>query len=669
MIAISTSLLREYIVRFSLCLFLAGGVLFASGTRAGFATGAQATGQTVTETAKLFDSTIRRVGQFGRAVAVAGETLAVGAIYDDTGPEYTDGAVSLYERAGASWALQQKLYSINGEPNDNFGCALALSGDTLAVGARSGNVNGGTQTRPDPNEGFVVIYTRSGGRWVQQQRLSADDVQDEDYFGHYVALHGDTLVVGNWSRTLGRGATYVFTREGTTWTQRQKLSVNGPLGLFGDTLALQTPVGLELYAVQIYARAGGSWRRQQELRGDPSPTPYTTSFGHALALTENQLFVGAPSEPAGQDDSGEGKVYVYERSGAGWVRRQKLALSDATPHDHFGTALAVFGNTLVVGALYARENTRPEAGAAHVFTRNGASWTQQQKLVPSDGLRADTFGISVALSERAVLVGAPQHGRGAPPYLPGGAYAYAIASGARPVVNVSAASYTNGALAPESIVTAFGAGLATATQSAAGTPSNVLAGTTVKLKDSAGTERTAPLFFVSPSQINYQMPPNTARGAATITVTSGDGAVSTADLLIEPVAPGLFTLDASGRGLTAAVVLRVKADGSQQYEPIARFDAAQNKLVALPIDLSNTSERVFLLLFGTGLRHHSGLNSVSVAVGGVAAEVSFAGAQRQLVGLDQVNLHLPRSLAGRGEVDVTLLVNGQAANVVKVSIK
>ncbi len=95
--------------------------------------------------------------------------------------------------------------------------------------------------------------------------------------------------------------------------------------------------------------------------------------------------------------------------------------------------------------------------------------------------------------------------------------------------NVSAASYVSTSLAPESIVSAFGSGLATSTLAAASTPlPTTLAGSTVKVRDSAGAERLAPLFFVSPAQINYQMPAGTANGAATITVTSGDGSVSTA---------------------------------------------------------------------------------------------------------------------------------------------
>ncbi len=238
------------------------------------------------------------------------------------------------------------------------------------------------------------------------------------------------------------------------------------------------------------------------------------------------------------------------------------------------------------------------------------------------------------------------------------------------VTSVSAASYSGASLATESIVAAFGSNLATATAAALTLPlPTILAGSTVKARDSAGAERLAPLFFVAPAQVNYQMPPGTAPGAATVTITSGAGTVSVGTVQIAAVAPGLFTADASGGGLAAATALRVKADGSQQFEPVARFDAAQQKFVAAPIDLGPETDQVFLLLFGTGIRFRSALSAVTAKVGGVDCQVGFAGAQGGFVGLDQVNVRLSRALIGRGEVDIGLTVDGRAANTVKVGIK
>jgi uncharacterized protein (TIGR03437 family) len=113
----------------------------------------------------------------------------------------------------------------------------------------------------------------------------------------------------------------------------------------------------------------------------------------------------------------------------------------------------------------------------------------------------------------------------------------------------------------------------------------------------------------------------------------------------------------------------VKADGSQSYEPIAQFDAAQNRFVASPLDLGPGTDQVYLVLFGTGIRHRSSLASVIATIGGANAEVSFAGVQVDFVGLDQINMPVPRSLGGRGEVDVLLMVESQMANAAPVNIK
>lgn len=236
--------------------------------------------------------------------------------------------------------------------------------------------------------------------------------------------------------------------------------------------------------------------------------------------------------------------------------------------------------------------------------------------------------------------------------------------------HVSAADYNSAQLAADSIIAAFGSRLATATQTAVANPlPTTLAGTVIKVRDSQGVERAAPLFFVSPSQVNYVMPTGTANGAATITITGGDGTVATANVPIEPIAPALFAADASGRGLAAAVALRIKATGEQSYEPIAQYDAAQQRMTPLPINLAAESEEVFLILYGTGLRRHAGLSNISARIGGVDAQVLYAGAQGDFVGLDQVNVRLSRALVGRGEADIILSVDGKTANTVKVWIR
>src|SRR5262249_37362276 len=183
-----------------------------------------------------------------------------------------------------------------------------------------------------------------------------------------------------------------------------------------------------------------------------------------------------------------------------------------------------------------------------------------------------------------------------------------------------------------------------------------------------GAERLAPLFFVAPMQINYQIPQNTAIGNATVSITSGDGTISVGTAQIALVAPGLFAANANGQGVATAVVVRVR-DGVQTFEPVAQFDATQKRFVAIPIDLGLETDQVFLVPFATGVRFRSSLAAVTASVGGINAPVSYAGEQGPLVGVDQINMQLPRSLAGRGLVNVVLTVDGQTTNTVNVMIR
>ncbi len=238
---------------------------------------------------------------------------------------------------------------------------------------------------------------------------------------------------------------------------------------------------------------------------------------------------------------------------------------------------------------------------------------------------------------------------------------------AGPLASVSAANYKT-PLTPEMIVAGFGVNLATgvATASTATLPT-ILLGTTVSVTDSGGTVRPVSLFFVSPGQVNYLMPAGMPDGNATVTITSGSGAVSSGTVAINRVSPGIFTSNATGAGVPSALALRVAASGAQTYEPIAQFQ--NNAFVPAPIDLGPESEQVFLVLFLTGSRFNSGLSGVSVDIGGVSAPVLYAGAQGALFGLDQMNIRLPRTLIGRGLVDLTATVDGKVTNKVQINVK
>ncbi len=217
------------------------------------------------------------------------------------------------------------------------------------------------------------------------------------------------------------------------------------------------------------------------------------------------------------------------------------------------------------------------------------------------------------------------------------------------IVNASAASYRVEGFARGSIVSVFGANLSG----------------TVRIKDRNGVEHNVDHIFAStPNQINFLLPDTIPQGQAEMTIGTQRGLLSIVD-----VASGIFTANADGNGVPAATILRVNFNGTQAYEPVAQFDPATGRMVPVEIPVMGPAGDAYLVLFGTGWRNRTAEQNVTVYIGGVPASVQFVGAQGDFAGLDQMNILIPRSLAGRGDVDVLVTVNGKTANPVKLRIK
>jgi uncharacterized protein (TIGR03437 family) len=236
------------------------------------------------------------------------------------------------------------------------------------------------------------------------------------------------------------------------------------------------------------------------------------------------------------------------------------------------------------------------------------------------------------------------------------------------LASVSAASFRSAALASESIVSGFGNNLAPGSQASAAEPlPTTLAGVRVRVRDGAGTDRDAPLFFVSPGQINYQIPAGTMVGAATVTVFRENQTVAREAVQIAAASPGLFAANANGQGVAAAVALRIGMGGALQYEAVSQYDAVQSRFITRPLDFGFEGDQLYLVLFGTGIRHQQDSSNVIVKFGSVESKAIYAGPQGGFVGLDQINVSVPRNLAGRGELDVVVIVDGRASNTVKIN--
>lgn len=233
------------------------------------------------------------------------------------------------------------------------------------------------------------------------------------------------------------------------------------------------------------------------------------------------------------------------------------------------------------------------------------------------------------------------------------------------VTPVSAASFSGGGLAPDSIATVFGLDLAEGVEVATELPlPTTLMGTRVRIIDSTGNEADVPLFFVSPSQINILIPGGTPVGRARLVITNARNMSQEVVIWINDVAPGIFTANASGQGLPSAILLRLKADGAQIYEPVVFYDQFGNVSPA-PIRFGDATDQLFLILFATGVRQVAPSN-VRVSIGGIDIPVLYAGQQGGFAGLDQINLSLPRELEGKGTVPLRLEADHWMANQVSL---
>lgn len=328
--------------------------------------------------------------------------------------------------------------------------------------------------------------------------------------------------------------------------------------------------------------------------------------------------------------------------------------------------LAVGGNNLFAAGSLSCGIVRPPQ-PLYVSLNNGAHWEKITPPVPA-GIGFSVTSLAATADHLFVAVQAPDNRKlfrrrnlfTAPP-LP-------------LLTTVSAASFRQYDTARGGIVSLFGVALSPTTLAATTLPLPLtLGGVSVSIKDRSGVERTAPLFFVSPTQINCLIPAETELGEAVITVKNAGVSIAAGAAAITHLAPALFTADASGSGLPASSLLRVKAGGAQVYEPIARFDAAQNRFVPIPIELGPETDELFLILFGTGLGDRKELLSTLRFQGCVNivnwAEVVFAGSAPGFAGLSQVNLRLPRNQGLSGVVDILLRADDQASNAVRLVFK
>jgi hypothetical protein len=351
---------------------------------------------------------------FGADAAISGETAVIGAPLGTSG--INTGAAYVFVRSGSSWVQQQKLIPSDGRRYDYFGEKVAIGGDTIVV-ASSGALNGGRVT------GAAYVFVRNGSTWTEQQKLAGSDATTTNGTGPIsVAISGDTVLMGATVRenTPGgtfTGAAYMFVRSGTIWSEQQRLiaSDGADQDLFGNSVAISGETAIigatlgdanaiqNVGAAYVFTRNGTAWTQQQKLSVSDNPSTHD-GFGYSVAISGDSILVGAGGKDEGASQD-VGAAYIFTRSGTIWNEQRKLVASDGAPQDHFGWCVTLSGDLALIGA----EDKNSRTGNAYLFGRNGTAWGQSQKLAAGNGDAGDSFGQAVALSTTAALIGAPYH--------------------------------------------------------------------------------------------------------------------------------------------------------------------------------------------------------------------------------------------------------------------
>lgn len=346
---------------------------------------------------KLQPSDLEIYDQFGWSGIVAGNWLMLGSVGDDDA-DPDAGAVYAYARTGSSWTLVQKVLALDGAVEtgqDSFGFSVGVAGNLMAAGAPGDSNPAGLQA------GSVFLFANEGGTWVQRQRIYSLDSDEFDFFGGTVALSEHVLAItarhdpGTGSKKL---TVFVFEPQGDKWVQTAQLVTVGapdnyPLAVSDDLIVVGIPsegggVFGGVGAVHSFEKVGGVWQETQRL--DPSAPVESANFGHSLAMDGSRLIVGAPGQ---QDATGQpvGAAYMFERGPAGWTQVAMLAgykgvSAVGGTNTWFGSAVALDGERAAAWAPFEDEGVA-SSGAVYDFALLSGSWTHVDHVVmpPEEG--------------------------------------------------------------------------------------------------------------------------------------------------------------------------------------------------------------------------------------------------------------------------------------------
>ncbi len=370
------------------------------------------------------------------SVAVDGDTIVVGALLDDIGANTDQGSAYVFVKPSGGWSgplnEQARLFALDGGAGDHFGLQVAVSGDTIVVGAREDDIAG----RVD--QGSAYVFVRPPGGWsgplTQSAKLTASDGAASDQFGGAVAISGDTVVVGARlddiscvPACINLGRAYVFVKPIAGWSGNvtQNATLNPPIAagdefgnsvaIDGDTIAvgawLEGPSDRGRVYVFVKPVAGWSGDLFTNTRLAPVGLEEDVLFGVSVGVSGDTIVVGAYLDNIGAN-ADQGSAYVFVKPAGGWstmAPNATLTASDGAAFDRFGERVAISGDTVVVAARFDDVGPNPDQGSVYTFVKPATGWngplTQHEKLTASDGAASDLFG-NVGVSGATIVVGA-----------------------------------------------------------------------------------------------------------------------------------------------------------------------------------------------------------------------------------------------------------------------
>lgn len=346
--------------------------------------------------------------RFGISVVLWENVAMVGADLDDEAA-VDAGGVYVYTFNGVSWIFQQKLMASDAAQGDRFGSSISLQGDRVVIGAPMDNGSAG-------NSGSVYVFGYDGSAWVEQHKLTASDAGGSDYFGSFIDLDGNRVMITSYADDdvdTDAGAVYVFDFDGSSWLETTKLTASDGVAYdgFGYSVSLdgdQAIVGAMLNdhagtssgKAYVFEFNGSAWTEVQKLTASDGGAQ--ALFGASVDLSGNRAVVGA------NRDSASGSVYVFDHNGNVWIESQKLNVAGIPVNGNFGAAVNLLGNRILIGANRDDEAINLPSGSVYVFDYDGNSWQQSDVLLANDAAFGDQFGFSISSSGGRIIAGAFQ---------------------------------------------------------------------------------------------------------------------------------------------------------------------------------------------------------------------------------------------------------------------